>query len=134
MIAFVRSRDRALDLGRIEVQRGRVDVGEDRRRAAARDRLGGREERERRADDLVAGADLERVEREHERVRAVGDADRLLDAEVLGGLALERLDLGAEDEAAAVEGAGERLLELRDEGRVLRLDVNERNRLHAGPW
>ena len=43
------------------------------------------------------------------------------------------LDLGAEDEAAAVEGAGERLFQLRDERRVLRLDVNERNRLHEGP-
>ena len=128
MIAFVRSRDRALDLGRVEVERDRVDVGEDRRRAAAGDRLGGREERERRADHLVARADLERVEREHERVGAVRDADRLLDAEVLGRLALEALDLGPEDEAAALEGAGERLLQLRDERRVLRLDVNERNR------
>ena len=35
------------------------------------------------------GADPERVEREHERIGAVGDADRLLDAEVLGRLALE---------------------------------------------
>ena len=83
--------------------------------------------------DLVALADPERVEPEHERVGAVGDADRVLDAEVLGSLALEALDLGAEDEAAAVEGAGERLFQLRDEGRVLRLDVNERNRLHDGP-
>ena len=83
--------------------------------------------------DLVAVADPERVEREHERVGAVGDADRVLDAEVLGSLALEALDLGAEDEAAAVEGAGERLFQLRDERRVLRLDVNERNRLHEGP-
>ena len=79
--------DHGLDLARVEVQRRRVDVGEDRRGAAARDRLGGREERERRADHLVAGADAERVEREHERVGAVGDADRVLDGEVLGRLA-----------------------------------------------
>ena len=95
--------DPPLDVGRVEVQRRRVDVGEDGRRAAAGDRLGGREERERRADHLVARADPERVEHEHERVGAVRDADRLLDAEVLGRLALEALDLGAEDEAAALE-------------------------------
>ncbi len=50
--------------------------------------------------DLVACADPERVEDEHERIGAVGDADRVLDAEELGRLALEALDLGAEDEAA----------------------------------
>ncbi len=75
-------RDPPLDVGRVEVQRRRVDVGEDGRRAAPGDRLGGRVERERRADDLVALADAERVEHEHERVGAVRDADRLLDAEV----------------------------------------------------
>ena len=40
----------------VEVQGRRVDVAEDRRRADARDRLGGRVEREGRADDLVARA------------------------------------------------------------------------------
>ena len=43
-------RDPRGDVLRIEVQRHRVDVGEDRRRADARDRLGRRVERERRAD------------------------------------------------------------------------------------
>ena len=69
-------RDAALDVGRVEVERDGIDVGEDRRRAAPRDRLGGRVERERRADHLVARADPERVEHEHERVGAVRDADR----------------------------------------------------------
>ena len=93
----------------------------------AGDRLGGRVERERGADHLVAGADAHRLEREHERVGAVGDADRMRHVEVRGRLALERLDLGPEDEAARLEHLGEALLELRDERRVLRLDVDERN-------
>ena len=76
----------------------RVDVGEDRRGAALRDRLGSRVERERRADHLVAGADAERVEDEDERVRAVRDADRLRDAEIGGRLVLERRDVRPEDE------------------------------------
>ena len=113
MIAFVRVVIRARDVLRVEVQRRRVDVGEDRRRADARDRLGRRVERERRADHLVAAADAERVEREHERVGAVRDADRVRDAEVCGGLALERLDLGSEDEAAGLEDGGEALLRAR---------------------
>ena len=82
MIAFVRGVDPALDVLGIEVQRHRVDVGEDRRRAGARDRLGGRVEGERRADHLVAAPDADRLEHEHERVGAVRDADRLRDAEV----------------------------------------------------
>ena len=124
-------RDPPLDVGGIEVERRGLDLGEDGRRAAARDRLGRRVERERRADHLVARADAQRVEDEHERVGAVRDADRLLDAELLGRLALEALDLGAEDEAAALERPRERLLQLRDERRVLRLDVNVGNRRHG---
>ena len=38
-----------------------------------------------------------------QRVGAVGDADRVRDAEVGGELVLERRDLGAEDELAAIE-------------------------------
>ena len=73
------------------------------------------------------GADLHRLEREHERIGAVGDADRVGHAEIGGRLALERLDLGTEDEAAGLEHLGEALLQLRDQRRVLRLDVDERN-------
>ena len=73
------------------------------------------------------GTDLERVEREHDRVGAVGDADRVLDAEVRGGLLLEGADVRAEDEPAGVENLGDSLLQLVQQRRVLRLDVNERD-------
>ena len=125
--------DPALDVGRVEVQRDRVDVGEHGRRAAPRDRLGRRVEGERRADHLVAGADAHRVEHEHERVGAVRAADRLLRPEQLRCFALEGLDLGAEDEPAGLQGARKRLLQLRNQRRVLRLDVNvgDRHRRRA---
>ena len=113
------------DVLRVEVERDRVDVGEDGRRAAARDRLGGRVEGERGADHLVAGADLHRVEREHERVGAVGDADRARHAELLGRLGLERLHVRAQDEDARVEHARDPLLDLRNQALVLGLDVDE---------
>ena len=122
-------RGRVLD---VEVERGGIDVGEDRRRAAPRDRLGRRVEGERRADHLVARPDAERVEGEHERVGAVGDADRPLDAEVGGGLLLEGPVVRAADEALAVENLAERGLEPGNQRLVFGSDVNERNRLHAG--
>ena len=124
-IALVRSVITADDGRGIEVQRHRVDVGEHRRRADAGDRLGRRVERERRADDLVAAPDPHRLERQHERVGSVRDADRVRHAEIRGGLPLERLDLGAEDEATRLEHGAEALHQLGDERRVLRLDVDE---------
>ena len=57
-------RDRALGGGRIEVVGARVDVREDRLRAAVPDGVGGRDERQRRHDHLVAGADAGDVQRE----------------------------------------------------------------------
>ena len=120
-------RDARGDLGGVEVERDRVDVGEHRSCPGPGNRLGRGVERERGADDLVAGADPHCLEREDERVRAVRDADRMRDIEVGRRLALERLDLGPEDEPSGLEHRGEALLELGDEGRVLRLHVDERD-------
>ena len=125
MIAFVRGVILRGDVLDVEVHRLGVDVGEDRRRADAGDRLGGRVERERGADHLVARADPERVERDHDRVGAVPDPDRLRDAEIVGRLGLERLHVRAEHEAPVLQHFGEDALQLRDQTRVLRLDVDE---------
>ena len=117
---------------KVEVERGRVDLREDGRRAAAHDRLRGGIERERGADHLVPRADAERVEGEHECVSAVRDADRPLHAEVGGGLLLERPVVRAADEALAPEHLAESGLEPRDQRLVFGSYVNEGNRLHAG--
>ena len=127
MIAFVFGVIRAATSSGSRLSVTGIDVGEDGSRAGPGDRLGRRVERERGADHLVTGADPHRLERENERVGAVRDADRVRHVEVGGRLALERLDLGAEDEAARLEDLGEALLELRDQRRVLRLDVDERD-------
>ena len=87
--------------------------------AGGRDRPGAGEERERRDDHLVARPDAESAERDRDRLGSVGDPDRLAHAEVGGELALERLDLGTEDEAAAVENP-------RDSGRDLLAQRRER--------
>ena len=121
------------DILGIEVQGLRVDVGEDRRCAGSRDRLGRRVEREGGADHLVATSDPERLEREDERVRPVRHADRVRNTQEGGGFVLEGLHFGAEDESPRVENRREPLLELVDERRVLRLRVHEWDRLsHAG--
>ena len=48
-------------------------------------------------------------------------------AEIRSGLLLEGLDLGPEDESTRLEHLGETVLELGDQRRVLRLDVDKRN-------
>ena len=82
--------DLALHIHRIQVQRDGVDVDEDGCRLAAGDRLGGCVERERRTDHLVAAAHSEGIEDDDDRVRPVGDADRLRHAEKVGVFVLER--------------------------------------------
>ena len=105
----------------------RIDVAEDRTRAGRRDRLGGRVERERRHDDIVAGPDAHRAQGDRQRVGAVGDADDVIDAEVVRELALEGRDLGAEDEPALVDGVGRGADEAVAQGRARRVDVEQRD-------
>ena len=93
----------------VEIHRRGVDVCEDGRRSAPRDRFRSCIERERRADHLVAGSDPERIHDEHERVGPVGDADRLLYAEIVRRLALERGHVRPEDERTALQDAVDRL-------------------------
>ncbi len=91
------------DVFEIEVEAVRSNVGEDRRGAGQRHGFGGRGESESRHDDLVAGTDAVRPEGHLERIRAVGDADAVLDLEEVGEGALELLHLGAAYERRLVE-------------------------------
>jgi hypothetical protein len=115
----------------VEVQRRRINVRKDGRRAAAGNRLRGGVEREGGADDLVAGADPHRVEDEHDRVGAVRDTDGALDPEIRSRFLFERLDVGAADERRGVEDGIEPLPQFVGERRVLCLDVNERDLRHG---
>ena len=96
------------DLRRQQVRVG-VDVHQPRRGAHGADGLGGGDERVGRHDHLVAGADLERPQRERERLGARGDADGELRLAVGRELPLEPLDGLAERERAALgDAANER--------------------------
>jgi hypothetical protein len=121
-------RDRRLDgLGR-DAERLWVHVAEHGARAGQRDGLGGRVERERGDDDLVAGADAHPAQREGDGVGPVADADRVAGAEVVGELGLEGADLRAEDEAAGLDD----LADLRLDGVDQRL--NRRASVEEGYW
>src|SRR3972149_236643 len=90
-------------------------------------RGGGGDEGEGGGDDLVAGPDIQRAEREMQGVGARGDADPVAHAAERGDLGLQGLPLGAEDEAARRQdalGGGE---QLRPERRVLAGQVDLRD-------
>ena len=100
-MARVRGVIAALDGLGIDRQARRIDVGEHRPRAGHHDGERGVGGRQRRRDDLVAGADAERAQDQRDRVGAGADADGVRGAGRRGELALERFDFRAEDEPAA---------------------------------
>ncbi len=62
-----------------------------------------------RNDDVVTGADIQRVQREFDRVGAVGDADCVGRFAVGGKFAFECSELGSKNKPAAVDDARHRL-------------------------
>ena len=103
-------RDAPLDVLRVDARvLARDDLREHRRRAAVQGRGGGRGERERRHDHLVARADPRGEVGEVQRRRAARDGDRVARAEVLGELLLEGGCARAEREPARAQRLGDRL-------------------------
>ena len=97
--------DCPLGSGGVERQSLGIDVREHRTSARHHDRhrrVGGRQ---RRGDDLVAGADAERAKDQRERVGAVADADGVRGAGRRGKLPLECLDFGPQHEPRAIDDA-----------------------------
>ena len=114
-------RDCGLQPVRVQVVGPRVDVHEHRRRADVHHGAGAREERVGGRHDFVAWAHAERAQREDQGVGARGAADREAALDVAGDLLLEPRDLGASDEAGALEHAVDGRVEVRPERRVLRV-------------
>ena len=95
---------------RVEVERSRIDVDEDRRRAEARHDTGRGEERVGRGEHEVAAADLQRHERDEQRVGARGDRDGVVDLQVVGHRRLEGVDHRAADVASGPDDVEDRPL------------------------
>ncbi len=112
----------ARERGGIERHGAGLDIDKQRPRARKLDRRHRRHRRMRDGRDVIVSAEPERAERQHERVGAARDADRVRGAEICGEAPLERRDLGAEDVAAALEHAGDR----RVDGRAMRQIIRAR--------
>jgi hypothetical protein len=104
-----------------------VGIGEDRNRAEPRDTAGGGEEGERRTDHFVAWLEIERHQRDQNRVGARRHRDRVLRAEEGGALAFKRVDFAPEDEVAGAQHPFEGVGELSVERGVLAVEVEERD-------
>ena len=79
-------------------------------------------------DHLVARPDAQRAQRDRDRLGAVGDADRVLRADVGGELGLERRHLRPEHEVPGVEHAVDRGADVRAQRGLRREGVEERDR------
>jgi hypothetical protein len=118
-------RDLGLDAAPVDVAGAGLDVDEHRRGAEQHDHLGGGGEAEGRGDDLVARLQLERHQRDQQRLGAAGDGDAMLGAAEGCEPLLQLLDLRAHDVLAVVEhrlhARGDAVLQRG----VLRLEVDE---------
>ena len=117
---------------RIERPGARIDVGEHRHRACSLDACDRRDARVRGNDHLVAGPHTDRAQRDRNRVRSGGDADRLAGAAPACEGALELRHPLAEDETAAVEHRRDRAVELRAKPLDLARELEERH-VHRSP-
>jgi len=115
--------DSCFDQGRVDVVSGRIDVGEDRRRAEPVDATGRRKEAVRRRDDLVAGPDAGCHQRDEQRIGARGHADAERCSRVARHFMFQRLDLRSADEVLAVAYAIHRRAYFFTNRRILRLQV-----------
>ena len=107
--------DRVRGRRRVDVERLRVDVAEDRLGALVEQAVGGGDEAERAGHHLVARAPAERPDAEVERRGPAGDGDGVLDPEPLGEGALEALQHRAQREPPRAQHLErERLLALAD--------------------
>ncbi len=121
------ARERRGDRGRGEIERRRIDVAEERPCAEPRDDAGRREEGERRRDDLVARADVERHQRDEQRVGAGRDADSEGRLRVGRDLFFELRDVRSENEALRVADLADGRFDLGAQRRVLPFQIQQRD-------
>ncbi len=119
--------DEGLHGGWGEIEADRIDVAEGRTRPGARDGPRGREERKRRGDHFIARPNLQRHERQQQRIRAGRDADAVATLAVGGDGGLQLFDRGAEDEPLAGADLVDDGLDLSFERLVLGLQIKQRH-------
>jgi hypothetical protein len=100
---------------RVDVEVGRRDVGEARRRTGGDDRVERGDEGERAGDHLVTGLQPEGLYGGDQRRRAVVDSDDVLGADQCGELVLQTLDHRTLGDDPGTDHLQDRLLDLRAE-------------------
>ena len=119
---------RRLGRGDRKVERVGLDVREHRDRADVVHRAPGREEGERGRDDLIPRPDVERLEREEQRIGAARAADRVLRVRKLGDGLLEFEHRLAEDEQLVFDHLVQRLHDVVLDAGVLGAEIEQRDR------
>jgi hypothetical protein len=114
----------------VHVVVARVDVDEDGRGAQPRDAAGGGEEAVGRGDHAVAGPDIQRHQREQQRIRAGGHADGVRRAQVRAQVLLEVAHRLTQHEGLRAYDLRHCLVDLRRDPLVLSLQVDQRD-FHA---
>src|SRR5579871_200220 len=121
------------DLGGIEIEGPRLNIDEDRCCSQETHNIGGSNKRKGGNNDLVSGADTAGAQTENQSIGSGSNSHRILPAAVLSNLLLQRFDLGAKNEMLPFEYCIEDRLNLFFNGRVLRLQIENRYRhLHWG--
>ena len=128
-MAFVAGVTSDGNVPRIDIERLRIDVGENRPGAKPRDRAGRGEERETRQDHLVARGDVQGHQGQQQGIAARGAADGVFRLAVDGQLFFEQRDLRPEHESAAIADPAERGHDFLAQCGVLTAQVQERNAL-----
>jgi hypothetical protein len=121
-------RNRAGNARWSKVERGGIDIGENRRGPDQDDNFCGGAERECRANHGVARTDALRHQHEHQRVRATATADRVTRAAKRGQRTLELGHLRPLDELAMRRDAGNGVVDGAAQPATLGADVDERDR------
>ena len=113
---------------RQDVERLRIDVDEHRLCTNVVNRSRGGEEGERRGDHFIASATIQRAKRQEQCVRPARATDGELGMRQLRDLPLERFHWSAEDEKLGVDGLHHRCNDFIADRRMLRTEIQQRNR------
>ena len=120
--------ERGCDALRGDQAGGRIDVDESGCGADQSHGLRGRDERVGGDEHLVAGAHLERAQRQHESLGPGGDADRVRSAAEPREVLLEPLDRVTEREGRAARDIANRVHQLLEQLGVSGIELDEGNR------
>ena len=119
--------DPRLDLVHIDRVGAWIDIDEYRRCSSMDNGFGCRDKTIRGENDLIAFADIQRFQRQYERIRTIRDANRVADFTIIREAALESLHGDTTDESSGVENIRPHLQQFCPQQQMFGLQVHEGN-------